>query len=163
MKPLIQVRILDDRFLPKTVDGVEVPAEYELPKYETAGAAGIDLRAMITETIVLQPGETRLIPTGLSYYVEHHGLMMNLLPRSGQGHKRGLILGNTCGVIDSDYQGPLMVSMWNRGSKPQVIEVGERIAQALFTPVYQADFKVVDEFNDTTERGDGGFNSTGDK
>ncbi len=131
-----------------------------LPAYATPGSAGLDLRACLHEPLVLQPGQTALVPTGLSVHIAAPGLAAMLLPRSGLGHKHGIVLGNLVGLIDSDYQGPLMVSCWNRGSAPFTIEPMERIAQMVIVPVVQAQFRVVDEF-DNSARGSGGFGSTG--
>lgn len=146
----IDVKILDKRL------GVDFP----LPTYATAGSAGLDLRAMLDEAIELQPHETKLIPTGLSIYIADPNLAAVILPRSGLGHKNGIVLGNLVGLIDSDYQGPLMVSLWNRGDQPFRIEVGDRIAQLVFVPVVQAEFNLVEAF-DSTERGEGGFGHSG--
>jgi dUTP pyrophosphatase len=131
-----------------------------LPAYATPGSAGLDLRACVDEALVLQPGQTALVPTGLSVYIADPGLAAMLLPRSGLGHKHGIVLGNLVGLIDSDYQGPLMVSCWNRGSAPFTIEPMERIAQMVIVPVVQAQFRLVDDF-DSSARGSGGFGSTG--
>lgn len=150
MKKNIQVKILDQR----------IGNEFPLPHYATAGSAGMDLRACIDADMEIKPGETKLIPTGISVYVEDPGLAAILLPRSGLGHKHGIVLGNLVGLIDSDYQGPLMVSCWNRGSEPFTLKVGERLAQMVIVPVVQAEFEVVDEFH-ATERGEGGFGHSG--
>jgi len=131
-----------------------------LPAYATAGSAGLDLRACLDAAVVLQPGEATLIPTGLSIHIADPGLCAMLLPRSGLGHKHGIVLGNLVGLIDSDYQGPLMVSCWNRGSAPFTVEPMERIAQMVIVPVVQASFRRVDAFG-TSDRGGGGFGSTG--
>lgn len=131
-----------------------------LPAYATPGSAGLDLRACVAEAIVLEPGQTHLIPTGLAIHLGDPGLAAMILPRSGLGHKHGIVLGNLVGLIDSDYQGPLMVSCWNRGSEPFTIQPLERIAQLIIVPVVQAQFRLVDSF-DTSERGEGGFGSTG--
>ena len=144
----IDVKVLDARM-----------AEH-LPAYATPGSAGLDLRACLDEAIVLQPGQTALIPTGLSVHIADPGLAAMLLPRSGLGHKHGIVLGNLVGLIDSDYQGPLMVSCWNRGSTPFTVEPMERIAQMVIVPVVQARFRRVDAF-DASDRGAGGFGSTG--
>ena len=132
-----------------------------LPAYATAGSAGLDLRACLDEALILQPGQTQLIPTGLSIHLADPGMAAVILPRSGLGHKHGIVLGNLVGLIDSDYQGPLMVSCWNRGTAPFTIEPMERIAQLVSVPVVQAHFRVVGEFGEDTERGAGGFGSTG--
>lgn len=146
----IDVKILDQR----------IGSQFPLPTYATAGSAGLDLRALTEECIELAPGATALIPTGLSVYIADPNLAAVILPRSGLGHKHGIVLGNLVGLIDSDYQGPLMVSVWNRGSQPFRIEVGDRIAQLVFVPVVQAQFNIVNDF-DQTERGEGGFGHSG--
>ena len=145
---LIDVKVLDARM-----------AE-QLPHYATAGSAGLDLRACLDAPIVLEPGQSALIPTGLAIHIGDPGLAAMLLPRSGLGHKHGIVLGNLVGLIDSDYQGPLMVSCWNRGSSPFTVQPMERIAQMVIVPVVQATFRRVDEF-DASHRGEGGFGSTG--
>ena len=132
----------------------------QLPAYATAGSAGLDLRACLDQALELAPGQTELLPTGLAIHVADPGYAAIILPRSGLGHKHGIVLGNLVGLIDSDYQGQLMVSCWNRGNKPFTIEPFERIAQLVIVPVMQATFKVVEEF-DQSERGAGGFGSTG--
>ena len=147
---MLQVKLLDPRL------GHEIP----LPEYATNGSAGLDLRACLEERCELAPGETRLIPTGLSIYIANPDLAAMLLPRSGLGHKHGIVLGNLVGLIDSDYQGQLMVSCWNRGDKTFTVEVGERIAQMIIVPVVQVGFEFVDEFSES-DRGEGGFGSTG--
>ena len=152
MKQRFQVKILDKRL------GNDIP----MPHYGTDGSAGLDLRACLEDTLVLNPGETKLIPTGMSVYIEDTDLAAMILPRSGLGHKHGIVLGNLVGLIDSDYQGELMVSCWNRSDKPFTMEIGERIAQLVIVPVIQAEFDLVDEFK-ATERGEGGFGSTGTK
>ena len=131
-----------------------------LPAYATPGSAGLDLRACLDKALVLQPGQATLIPTGLAIHIADPGLCAMLLPRSGLGHKHGIVLGNLVGLIDSDYQGPLMVSCWNRGSAPFTIEPMERIAQMVIVPVVQAAFRRVDEFG-SSGRGSDGFGSTG--
>ena len=146
----IDVKILDTR----------LGNEFPLPTYATEGSAGLDLRALTQEKIVLQPGETQLIPTGVSIYIGDPNLAAVILPRSGLGHKHGIVLGNLVGLIDSDYQGPLMISAWNRSQQPFTIEVGDRIAQLVFVPVVQAEFNIVTDF-EQTERGSGGFGHTG--
>jgi dUTP pyrophosphatase len=120
----------------------------------------MDLRACLESTITISPGETTLIPTGLSIYIQDPGLAATILPRSGLGHKHGIVLGNLVGLIDSDYQGPLMVSLWNRGNEPFDIQVGDRIAQLVIVPIVQTEFVIVDEFT-ATDRGEGGFGHTG--
>ena len=131
-----------------------------IPVYATPGSAGLDLRACLTEAMTLAPGQTELIPTGLAIHVADPGFAAIILPRSGLGHKHGIVLGNLVGLIDSDYQGQLMVSCWNRGIAAFTIEPFERIAQLVIVPVVQAGFEVVDEF-DQSDRGAGGFGSTG--
>ncbi|TCV01651.1 dUTP diphosphatase [Paracandidimonas soli] len=131
-----------------------------LPAYATSGSAGLDLRACLDEAITLQPGQTELVSTGLSIHLADPGYAAVILPRSGLGHKHGIVLGNLVGLIDSDYQGPLMVSVWNRGNTPFVLEPMERLAQLVVVPVAQVQFDVVDSFEDS-ERGSGGFGSTG--
>jgi dUTP pyrophosphatase len=146
----IQLKILDHR----------LGNEFPLPHYATDGSAGMDMRAMIEESMVIAPGESILIPSGLAIHIGDPSLASVLLPRSGLGHKKGIVLGNLVGLIDSDYQGQVFVSCWNRGDQPFIIEVGERIAQMVFIPVVQAEFDVVSDF-DTSQRGDGGFGHTG--
>ena len=136
------------------------PPSSRLPEYATPGSAGLDLRACIDEAVVLQPGDTVLIPTGLAVHLANPAYAAVLLPRSGLGHKHGIVLGNLVGLIDSDYQGELKVSVWNRGKEAFTVEPFERIAQMVVVPVVQASFKVVDEFA-ASERGEGGFGSTG--
>jgi dUTP pyrophosphatase len=152
MKHAIQLKILSDKI------GKEIP----LPTYATEGSAGLDLRACLDAAIDLAPGETTLLPTGLSIYIQDPGLAATILPRSGLGHKHGIVLGNLVGLIDSDYQGELMVSCWNRGNTTFTIEPGERVAQLVLIPVIQAEFNIVTEF-ESTERGEGGFGHTGTK
>lgn len=148
----IQLKILDSR----------LGNEIELPAYTTSGSAGMDLRACIDEKITLKPGQTELIPTGLAIHIADNNLAATILPRSGLGHKHGIVLGNLVGLIDSDYQGQLFVSVWNRGDTTFEIETGDRIAQLVFVPVVQVEFEQVEEFNDS-DRGEGGFGSTGHK
>lgn len=148
----LQAKILDPR----------IGTEFPLPQYATPGSAGLDLRAMLQEGIVIKPGETVLIPTGLSVYIGDPNLAALILPRSGMGHKHGIVLGNLVGLIDSDYQGPLMVSCWNRGQTEFTMPVGERLAQLVLVPVVQAHFEMVEEFVET-ERGAGGFGHSGTK
>jgi dUTP pyrophosphatase len=146
----LQLRILDPRL------GREIP----LPHYATDGSAGLDLRACLDAPLGLAPGATTLIPTGFSIHLDDPGYAAILLPRSGLGHKHGIVLGNLVGLIDSDYQGQVMVSCWNRGSEPFTIAPGERIAQMVVVPVVQVEFEIVDEFA-VSERGAGGFGSSG--
>ena len=144
----VDIRILDPRM-----------AE-AMPAYATPGSAGLDLRAALDQPRVLEPGQAELIPTGLSMHLGDPGLAAMILPRSGLGHKHGIVLGNLVGLIDSDYQGPLMVSCWNRGSQPFTIQPMERIAQLVIVPVVQATFRQVEGF-EASQRGEGGFGSTG--
>jgi dUTP pyrophosphatase len=146
----IQLKILDQR----------LGHEFPLPHYATDGSAGMDMRACVEGPLEIAPGETQLIPTGLAIHVEDTGLAAVLLPRSGLGHKHGIVLGNLVGLIDSDYQGQVFVSCWNRGSETFTISPGERIAQMVIVPVVRADFELVDEFV-TSDRGAGGFGHTG--
>ena len=132
----------------------------QMPAYATPGSAGLDLRACLDAPLVLEPGQAQLIPTGIALHIGDHGLAAMILPRSGLGHKHGIVLGNLVGLIDSDYQGPLMVSCWNRGASAFTVQPMERIAQLVIVPVVQAEFHVVAEFP-ATERGDGGYGSTG--
>lgn len=135
-------------------------AEFPLPAYATSLSAGLDLRAMLDQAIELAPGEAQLVPTGLAIHIGDPGLCAVILPRSGLGHKQGLVMGNLVGLIDADYQGPLMVSLWNRGRFPITITPGDRVAQLVFLPVARAVFREVDEF-ERSERGEGGFGHTG--
>lgn len=146
----LQAKILDPR----------LGNEFPLPQYATPGSAGLDLRAMLTQDLLLEPGQTVLIPTGLSIYIGDPGLAALILPRSGLGHKHGIVLGNLVGLIDSDYQGELMVSCWNRGQSAFSIAAGERIAQLILVPVVQAHFELVEQF-DESQRGAGGFGHSG--
>lgn len=146
----IQVKILDSR----------IGNEFPLPKYETADAAGMDLRACVEAPLTIEPGQTHLIPTGISIYIANPQLAAVILPRSGLGHKRGLVLGNLVGLIDADYQGPLMVSCWNRGTAAYTIQPGDRIAQLVFLPIARTQFEIVSEF-ESTARGTGGFGHSG--
>lgn len=132
----------------------------QLPEYATPGSAGLDLRACIDEPLTVQPGETVLINTGLAIHIDNPSMAATILPRSGLGHKHGIVLGNLVGLIDSDYQGPLMVSCWNRGDKAYDVTPGERIAQLVVVPVIKARFQVVEDFQNS-ERGEGGFGSSG--
>ncbi|MCU0766083.1 MAG: dUTP diphosphatase [Gammaproteobacteria bacterium] len=146
----LQLKILDER----------LGTEFELPAYATAGSAGLDLRAMLSAPLVVAPGETHLVPTGMAIHIGDPGLAAVILPRSGLGHKHGIVLGNLVGLIDSDYQGQLFVSCWNRGQAAFRLEVGERIAQLVLVPVVRARFEIVDEFT-ASPRGDGGFGHSG--
>ena len=146
----IQAQILDSRL------GTEFP----LPEYATKGSAGLDLRAMLNEDLQLEPGQTVLIPTGLAIYIEDPSLAAMILPRSGLGHKHGIVLGNSVGLIDSDYQGQLQISCWNRGSSSFTITPGDRIAQLVLVPVIQAQLDITDNFMES-ERAAGGFGHTG--
>jgi dUTP pyrophosphatase len=148
MQQKIQIKIIDEKMA------------NQLPDYATSGSAGLDLRACISETQIVNPGETVLIPTGIAIYIEDNNLCGMILPRSGLGHKHGIVLGNLVGLIDSDYQGQLFVSVWNRGNSTFELNPMERIAQLVIVPVVQAGFEVVDEFH-ATMRGAGGFGSTG--
>lgn len=146
----LQLKILDPR----------LGGEFPLPHYATSGSAGMDLRALLPEPLILPPGKTELIPTGLAIHLEDPELAAVILPRSGLGHKHGIVLGNLVGLIDSDYQGQLYVSCWNRGQSSFRIEIGERIAQLVLVPVVRAEFQIVNEF-EGTERGTGGFGHSG--
>ncbi len=148
----IQLKILDER----------IGKDFPLPKPATEGSAGVDLRACLDEHLRVDPGETHLIPTGIAIHIEDPGLAAILLPRSGLGHKHGIVLGNLVGLIDSDYQGQVFVSVWNRGSQQFLIEPGDRIAQLVVVPVVQADFEVVADFAES-RRGAGGFGHSGHK
>jgi dUTP pyrophosphatase len=138
----------------------KVGKEFPLPGYSTAGSAGMDLRACLDDSITLAPDTTELIPTGLAIYIEDPAFAALILPRSGLGHKHGIVLGNLVGLIDSDYQGELMISCWNRGQSSFSIEPGDRIAQLVIVPVHQTNFKIVEQFT-STDRGAGGFGSSG--
>jgi len=146
----IQFKLLDRRL------GESIP----LPEYATEGSAGLDLRACLDEPLLLKPGETKLIPTGMAIHINDATLAAVILPRSGLGHKHGIVLGNLVGLIDSDYQGQLFVSCWNRGQTAFNIDVGDRIAQLVFVPVEQVEFEQVGSFDDS-HRGEGGFGHTG--
>jgi dUTP diphosphatase len=146
----LRIRILDRR----------IGAEFPLPAYATAGSAGLDLRACLDAPLVLEPGRAELIPTGMAIHLQDPGLAAVILPRSGLGHKHGIVLGNLVGLIDSDYQGQLMVSCWNRGREPFSVRPGERIAQLVVVPVVQVELQVVDSFEDSA-RGAGGFGHSG--
>lgn len=144
----VDIKILDERL------------EEQLPSYATSGSAGLDLRACLEQPLVIEPGSTHLIPTGLAIHLADPGYAAMILPRSGLGHKHGIVLGNLVGLIDSDYQGQLMVSTWNRSQQPFTLEPLERFAQLVIAPIVQATFTVVDEFT-SSQRGAGGFGSTG--
>jgi dUTP pyrophosphatase len=146
----IQLKILDPR----------VGNDFPLPEHATEGSAGVDLRACLDEPMEIKPGQTELIPTGMAVYIEDPGLAAMILPRSGLGHKQGIVLGNLVGLIDSDYQGQLFVSCWNRSTESFTLEPGLRLAQMVIVPVVQVDFEVVEEFEDS-DRGAGGFGHTG--
>ncbi|MCA9018052.1 MAG: dUTP diphosphatase [Planctomycetaceae bacterium] len=146
----IELKILDER----------IGTEFPLPQYATTGSAGIDLTACVEQPLDLMPGNTELLPTGISIYIADPSLAAVILPRSGLGHKKGIVLGNLVGLIDSDYQGPLMVSAWNRSTEPYRIHAGDRIAQLVFVPVRQVEFSIVTEF-ESSQRGEGGFGHTG--
>ncbi len=146
----IQLKILDSRL------GNDIP----LPEYATQGSAGLDIRACVDKPVTLQPGETTLIPSGFAIHIADPTLAAVLLPRSGLGHKHGIVLGNLVGLIDSDYQGQVFVSCWNRGNDQFTIQIGERIAQMVFVPIVQTQFEMVTEFDDS-HRGEGGFGHTG--
>ena len=146
----LQVKILDSR----------IGDQFPLPSYATQGSAGLDLRACLDESLVINPGDTHLIPTGMAIHIADPSLCAMILPRSGLGHKHGIVLGNLVGLIDSDYQGQLFVSLWNRGDTTFTMEPGERMAQLVLVPVVQASFDIVDEF-DSSDRGEGGFGSSG--
>lgn len=146
----IEVKILDPR----------IGTEFPLPQYATRDSAGLDLRACLDQPLHLQPRETQLIPTGISIYIGNPNLAAVILPRSGLGHKSGIVLGNLVGLIDADYQGPLMISCWNRSENAYTITPGDRIAQLVFLPIVRAQFEIVNEFK-TTDRGTGGFGHSG--
>ncbi len=146
----IQLKILNSKI------GREIP----LPAYATAGSAGLDLRACLDESLILSPGKTDLIPTGIAIHIEDPTLAATILPRSGLGHKHGIVLGNLVGLLDSDYQGEVLISCWNRGHNDFKIEPGDRIAQMVIVPVVQVAFDIVDDFRET-DRGAGGFGSSG--
>ncbi len=150
MKQDIKMKILDPR----------IGSDFPLPSHASSGSAGVDLRAMIPEALVVKPNQTVLIPTGISIFIDNPDLCATILPRSGLGHKHGIVLGNLVGLIDSDYQGPLMVSMWNRSTDEFTVNVGDRIAQLVFLPVVHANFTIVDSI-EKSERGEGGFGHTG--
>ena len=150
MRHRLEVKILDSR----------LGRDFPLPHYATDGSAGLDLRAMLDAPMELAPGASELLPTGMAVHIAEPGVAGMILPRSGLGHRHGIVLGNLVGLIDSDYQGPLLVSCWNRGSASFRIEVGERIAQFVLVPILRADLVLVDDFAATT-RGEGGFGHTG--
>ena len=150
MKKIIDVKIIDQRIL----------NDFGIPSYQTDGSAGIDLKACISRAVDLAPGETELIPSGIAIHINDPNLAAVILPRSGLGHKHGLVLGNLVGLIDSDYQGQIFISCWNRGNNPIPIEPGLRLAQMVFVPVEQVEFRIVEEF-DVSQRGEGGFGHTG--
>ncbi len=152
MTKKIDLKVLDSR----------IGKQFPLPAYATEGSAGLDLRACLDEALTVEPGQTHLVPTGLAIHINDPSLAATILPRSGLGHKHGIVLGNLVGLIDSDYQGQLMVSVWNRGQETFTIEPGDRIAQLVFVPVVQAEFNIVEDF-DATERGEGGFGHSGKK
>jgi dUTP pyrophosphatase len=148
----VELKILDKR----------IGKEFPLPRYATGGSAGMDLYACLDEHLHVEPGQTHLVPTGIAIHIGDTNLAAVLLPRSGLGHKHGIVLGNLVGLIDSDYQGQIFVSVWNRGHAPFTIEPGDRICQMVFVPVVQADFEIVDDF-EASHRGVGGFGHTGKK
>ena len=148
----IELKILDSR----------IGNEFPLPAYATSGSAGMDLRACIDDSMKLEPGETKLIPTGIAIHIADPSLAATILPRSGLGHKHGIVLGNLVGLIDSDYQGQIFISCWNRGQTTFEINPGDRMAQLVFLPVVQAEFEVVKDFDDSI-RGEGGFGHSGRK
>jgi dUTP pyrophosphatase len=150
MSPRVDLKVLDPR----------LGREFPLPEYATAQSAGMDLRAMIEAPLTLAPGEAALVPSGLAFHLGDAGLCAVVLPRSGLGHKQGLVLGNLTGLIDADYQGPLMISLWNRGSVPVTVQPGDRVAQLVFLPIARAAWRLVDAF-DASARGEGGFGHTG--
>ena len=151
MTKIIDLKIIDPR----------IGNDIEIPEYQTSGSAGIDLQACIDEKITIKPGETQLIPSGIAMHINDPALAAVLLPRSGLGHKKGLVLGNLVGLIDSDYQGEVFISCWNRGNSEIDIEPGMRLAQMVFIPVEQVNFNIVDNFEES-ERGAGGFGHTGE-
>lgn len=150
-RKIIDLKVLDKR----------IGDTFEMPDYQTPGSAGIDLLACLDETMTIQPGDTELIPSGIAVYIRDPSLAAVLLPRSGLGHKKGLVLGNLVGLIDSDYQGQVFVSCWNRGKENCVIEPGMRLAQMVFLPIEQVNFNLVDSFEES-DRGEGGFGHTGE-
>lgn len=152
MPQKIDLKVLDPR----------IGNQFPLPAYATEGSAGLDLRACLDQALTVEPGQTHLVPTGLAIHIGDPSLAATILPRSGLGHKHGIVLGNLVGLIDSDYQGQLMISVWNRGQDTFTIEPGDRIAQLVFVPIIQAEFNLVNDF-DNTDRGEGGFGHSGKK
>ena len=150
-RKIIDLKIIDSR----------IGDTFEMPDYQTTGSAGIDLLACIEEPLTIEPGQTELIPSGIAVYIRDPSLAAVLLPRSGLGHKKGLVLGNLVGLIDSDYQGQVFISCWNRGKENCLIEPGMRLAQMVFLPIEQVDFNLVDSF-EVSDRGEGGFGHTGE-
>jgi len=146
----VQIKILDSR----------IGSDYPLPDYATEGAAGIDLRACLDAALVVEPGQTHLVPSGIAVHMGDSGMAAVILPRSGLGHKKGIVLGNLVGLIDSDYQGQVMISVWNRGDETVTVEPGDRIAQMVFVPVKRVSFELVEDFQ-ASARGAGGFGHTG--
>ena len=160
MNQKIQLKILDPRLHNQQLNEPSVSSQPRLPQYATEGSAGLDLIACVEQDLILEPGQTELIPTGISIYIEDPKLAAMILPRSGLGHKHGIVLGNSVGLIDSDYQGQLLISCFNRSKKSFEIKYGDRIAQLIIVPVVKAQFEVVNEFL-PSERHEGGFGSTG--
>lgn len=150
LTPTVELKVLDAR----------LGREFPLPEYATAQSAGMDLRAMLDAPLTLAPGEAALVPSGLAFHIGDAGLCAVVLPRSGLGHKHGLVLGNLTGLIDADYQGPLLISLWNRGTAPVTVQPGDRVAQLVFLPIARAVWHTVDTFA-ASERGEGGFGHTG--
>ena len=150
-RKIIDLKVLDKR----------IGDTFDMPDYQTSGSAGIDLRACLDEPLTIQPGDTELIPSGIAVYIRDPSLAAVLLPRSGLGHKKGLVLGNLVGLIDSDYQGQVFISCWNRGKESCVIEPGMRLAQMVFLPIQQVNFNLVESFEES-DRGEGGFGHTGE-
>jgi len=150
-KKIIDLKVLDKR----------IGDTFDMPDYQTSGSAGIDLLACLDEPLTIQPGDTELIPSGIAVYIRDPSLAAVLLPRSGLGHKKGLVLGNLVGLIDSDYQGQVFISCWNRGKESCVIEPGMRLAQMVFLPIQQVNFNLVESFEES-DRGEGGFGHTGE-
>ena len=150
-RKIIDLKVLDKR----------IGDTFDIPDYQTSGSAGIDLLACLDEPLTIQPGDTELIPSGIAVYIRDSSLAAVLLPRSGLGHKKGLVLGNLVGLIDSDYQGQVFISCWNRGKESCVIEPGMRLAQMVFLPIQQVNFNLVESFEES-DRGEGGFGHTGE-